>query len=411
MSQQSCGISNNIPMVVVSGPRGWYEEFMYAQRLKEIQPFRVMEVLARAGELEALGHDVIHLEVGEPDFVTPAPIVVAGQKALLDGKTRYTEATGLKALRTEISSYYGAMGVAVDADRIIVTTGASGGLTLLSALLLNPGDEVLTTDPGYPCNEVFAQLVGGTARSIVTSPATGFQPTVAQIEENWGAHTRGVLFASPANPTGTMLNADAVAQIADYTRGQSGFFILDEIYQGLVRGETYRSGLSIRDDIFILNSFSKYFGMTGWRLGWLVVPDAAVEPVTRLAQNLFICASTPAQHAALEAFSPDAMAIHEARAREFDARCERLYEGLVQLGFTIPVKPEGAFYLYVDVSHTGLHSREFCRRLLDEYHVAVTPGADFGAAYEARYVRFAYTTSIAVIDNALARLRQALEAW
>ena len=384
---------------------------MFARRLNEIQPFRVMEVLARAGELEAAGHDVIHLEVGEPDFVTSEPVVAAGQRALTEGKTRYTEATGLKALRMQISLYYRAMGVDVGPERIIVTSGASGGLTLLAALLLNPGDEVLTTDPGYSCNEVFAQLVGGVARPIVTSPATGFQPTPDDVAQNWNTHTRGVLLASPANPTGTMLSAQAVADISDYARRRSGFFILDEIYQGLVRGDVYRSGISVRDDLYILNSFSKYFGMTGWRLGWIVVPPAAVEPVTRLAQNLFICPSTPAQYAAIEAFSPDAMAIHESRAREFDARCERLYTGLLALGFTIPVKPQGAFYLYVDISHTGLHSRDFCRRLLDEYHVAVTPGADFGKAHEARYVRFAYTTSTASIDVALARLSRALKAW
>ncbi|NKC00147.1 MAG: aminotransferase class I/II-fold pyridoxal phosphate-dependent enzyme [Pseudomonadales bacterium] len=384
---------------------------MFAQRLDKIAPFRVMEVLARAGELEAAGHEVVHLEVGEPDFSTAAPIVEAGRVALADGKTKYTAATGIIPLREKIAAHYAELGVEVCPERIIITSGASGGLTLLSALLLNPGDEILITDPGYPCNEVFAQLVGGVPRPMIVTANNGFQPKVTDIRDAWTARTKGVLLASPANPTGTMLHSSDLQEIAGYVANQDGFFVLDEIYQGLVRGEVYRTGLSISQELFILNSFSKYFGMTGWRLGWIVVPEQAIEYVTRLAQNLFICPSTPAQYAALSAFDLDSMQIHEERAREFDARCERLYEGLLALGFQIPVRPNGAFYLYVDVSHTGLTSTEFCQRLLDEYFVAVTPGEDFGANENDRYVRFAYTTSMASIDLALDRLAQALQAW
>lgn len=384
---------------------------MFAQRLKKIAPFKVMEVLARAGALEAAGHEVVHLEVGEPDFSTAGPILEAGRVAIAEGNTKYTAATGIMPLREKIAAHYAELGVEVSPERIIITSGASGGLTLLAALLLNPSDEILITDPGYPCNEVFAQLVGGVPRQIVVDSNNGFQPKARDIQEAWTARTKGVLLASPANPTGTMLASSDLRAIVDFVATQRGFFVLDEIYQGLVRGDVYRTGLTISQELFILNSFSKYFGMTGWRLGWIVVPDEAIDYVTRLAQNLFICPSTPAQYAALSAFNPETMRIHEERARQFDARCERLYEGLLALGFRIPVRPQGAFYLYVDVSHTGLTSGEFCERLLNEYFVAVTPGEDFGASGSDLYVRFAYTTSMTSIDMALDRLADALQAW
>lgn len=384
---------------------------MFADRLNNIAPFRVMEVLARAAELEALGHRVVHLEVGEPDFVTSAPIVKAGQKALESGHTKYTQATGIPELREAIAAHYLSFGVQVAPERIIITAGASGGLTLLAALLLNPEDEMLITDPGYPCNEVFTMLAGATPKPMVVSPNAGFQPTVDDVDAAWSEKTKGILLASPANPTGTMLESDTMSQIASFVASRDGFFILDEIYQGLVHKESYKTGLQVTDRLFILNSFSKYFGMTGWRLGWVVVPEVAVDPITRLAQNLFICPSAPAQYAALEAFSSEALAVHESRAQEFEQRCARLYQGLTDLGFRIPVQPQGAFYLFVDVSHLGMGSQEFCRRLLDEHFVAVTPGADFGEHYADQYVRFAYTTSLTDIELALERIRDALEAW
>lgn len=384
---------------------------MFADRLQKIAPFRVMEVLSRAAELEALGHDVVHLEVGEPDFTTAPPIINAGLQALEAGHTKYTQATGIPELRQEISRFYAKQGVSVAPERIVVTAGASGGLALLAALLLNPEDEMLITDPGYPCNEVFTLLAGGVPVPVVVSPNAGFQPRLEDIERTWTERTKGVLLASPANPTGTMLHKETLAAIASFVDGKAGFFILDEIYQGLVHSDTYRTGLEMSDDLYILNSFSKYFGMTGWRLGWVVVPDEAIDPMTRLAQNLFICPSAPAQQAALAAFSPEAIDIHESRAREFEQRCERLHQGLIDLGFRIPVKPQGAFYLYVDVSHLGMGSHEFCRRLLDEYFVAVTPGADFGEHYADQYVRFAYTTGLSEIEVAIARIGDALEHW
>jgi len=384
---------------------------MFARRIEQIQPFIVMQVLERAAFHESQGLRVVHFEVGEPDFATAAPIVDAGQAALADGRTKYTAATGIPALRDAISEHYQRIGVHVSPDRIIITSGASGGLTLLAALLLDPGDELLITDPGYPCNEVFARLCGGVPSVIPVGANQRFQPSLEDVAAAWSPATKGILLASPANPTGTMLDAQTLAQIAGEVRRRSGFFILDEIYQGLTIDPAYQSGLQIVDDLFVLNSFSKFFGMTGWRLGWLVVPEAAVPAVTKLAQNLFISPSTPAQYAALDAFSPEAMAIHESRAATFVARAERMIAGLTKLGFAIPVKPDGAFYLYVDVSNTGMNGREFCWRLLDEYQVAVTPGEDFGAHQCERFVRFAYTTDEESIDLGLERIGAALRAW
>ncbi len=375
-----------------------------------------MQVLARAEQFSLAGHQVVHFEVGEPDFATAPPIVEAGQQALEDGLTKYTAATGIAPLREAIAQYYADWDVRVDPQRIVVTGGASGGLTLLTALLLNPRDELLITDPGYPCNEVFARMVGAVPKTIQVGPDTLFQPRPDDVAAAWGPATRALLLASPANPTGTVIGRSALAQIHAVVQQRDGFFILDEIYQGLYSARhagmaEYRSGLEVAQDIYVLNSFSKFFGMTGWRLGWIVVPSEAVEPVTRLAQNLFISPSTPAQYAALAAFETAAMDIHQQRARAFQQRAELLVNGLKKLGFGIPVMPQGAFYAYVDVSHTGLNSRDFCWRLLDEYYVAVTPGEDFGAHNSDRYVRFAFTTDEASIHEGLTRIDKALCAW
>ena len=370
-----------------------------------------MQVLARAQELEDEGHRIVHLEVGEPDFATAPPIVQAGQAALAQGQTKYTVATGIPPLRDAIAAHYAEFGVQVAPERIIVTAGASGGLALLSALLLNPEDELLITDPGYPCNEVFTRLVGARPVRVPVNANQGFQPSAADIQAQFSDTTRGVLLASPANPTGTLLSAEALGEIAATVRAAGKFLILDEIYQGITWNEGYRTGLAVADDIYVLNSFSKFFGMTGWRLGWVVVPPGAIEPMTKLAQNLFISPSTIAQYAALAGFSADAMSIHEARAEEFAQRCEVLSEGLRAMGFHIPVQPQGAFYLYVDVSHTNLDSRTFCWRLLDEFKVATTPGEDFGEHMSDRYVRMAFTTDMASIRLGLERIEQALDSW
>ncbi len=386
----------------------------YAARLGPITPFRVMELMERAKLLETAGHRVVHFEVGEPDFVTAAPIVAAGKRALDAGETKYTQALGIPALRTRIAEYYTEhLGVAVPEHRVVVTSGASGGLLLLSALLLNPQEELLMADPGYPCNEVFVHLVNGVPVRIPVNSNQDFQLAPGDVIGRWGSQTRGVLIASPANPTGTMLGRDTLRDLIAVVHEREGFVILDEIYQELVYDDSidYRTGLELADELFVLNSFSKYFGMTGWRLGWMVVPEEAVDGLSRLAQNLFISPSSIAQHAALAAFDPDAMEIHEARRVAFKKRRRQLLTGLEDLGFNIPVTPSGAFYLYVDVSHTALDSYDFCWRLIDEYQVATTPGIDFGEHDAGRYVRFAYTTDEESINLGLERLGEALAAW
>jgi aspartate/methionine/tyrosine aminotransferase len=386
---------------------------MFADRLQDIAPFRVMELMERAKLLESRGERVVHFEVGEPDFETAPSIVSAGQRALADGQTKYTQALGIPALRERIADYYRQnAGVAVPPERIVVTSGASGGLLLLCALILNHEDELLMADPGYPCNEVFARLAGGRPVQLPTQAASGFQLTAGQVRDAWTEQTRGLLLASPANPTGVMTGAQQLREVIAVCLGKQGLVNIDEIYQGLVYGEVeYRTGLEISDELFVLNSFSKYFGMTGWRLGWMVMPEAAVDAVTPLAQNLFISPSSIAQYAALAAFDDEAMAVHEQRRQIFQRRRDLLARGLQDLGLEIPVTPSGAFYLYVDISSTGMNSSEFCWRLIDEFHVAVTPGNDFGSADPDRYVRFAYTTSDEDINLGLTRLARALEQW
>ncbi|MEZ5561213.1 MAG: aminotransferase class I/II-fold pyridoxal phosphate-dependent enzyme [Pseudomonadales bacterium] len=388
---------------------------MFAGRVAHIAPFRVVELLERAKALELEGHRVVHLEVGEPDFPTAEPIVAAAHRALDAGATKYTQALGTPALRERIAAYYQeTSGIRVAPERVVVTAGASGGLLLLSGLLLDPGDELLVTDPGYPCNEVFVYLVNGVPLRVPLDPSRGFQLDVAHVAAHWGERTRGALVASPANPTGVVLPADVVTGLARLASDRGGVLIMDEIYQGLTfdaRAATYRSALELHDDLFVLNSFSKYFGMTGWRLGWMVLPEQAVEPVARLAQNLFISPSSISQHAALAAFDPDAIAIHETRRTAFARRMTLLADGLEALGLTIPARPAGAFYLYADVSRTGLSAPVFCRKLLEEYQVAATPGADFGENDADCYVRFAYTTDEGSIALGLERIAQALADW
>jgi aspartate/methionine/tyrosine aminotransferase len=370
--------------------------------------------MERAKALELDGYKVVHFEVGEPDFPTAGPIIAAGQRALSEGRTKYTQALGTPELRARIAAYYQeTAGVVVAPERVVVTSGASGGLLLLTALLLNPDDELLMPDPGYPCNEVFVGLVNGIPGRLNVDADHGFQVTAEMLERRWGAATRGVLLGSPANPTGSVIGRAELAGIIDVVHKLGGSLLLDEIYQGLIYAEQpeYHSGLEVNPDIFVLNSFSKYFGMTGWRLGWMVIPEAVTDDVARLAQNLFISPSSISQHAALAAFEPPSIEIHEHRRHQFARRRDLLADGLRDLGLKIPVDPEGAFYLYVDISDTAMTSEDFCWRLINEYQVAVTPGIDFGHFQAERYVRFAYTTSEADISLGLERISTALRDW
>lgn len=380
-----------------------------AARTADIQPFHVMALLARARELEAAGRSIVHMEIGEPDFPTAAPIVAAGQAALAAGYTHYTPAAGLPQLRAAIAGHYRARhGVAVDPARILVTPGASGALQLVLAALVDPGREVLMSDPGYPCNRNFVRLLEGRAVGVPTDAAHGYQLTPELARAHWSERTAAVLVASPANPSGTLLTREQLVELYALTRERNAALIVDEIYHGLTYGTDAQTALTIADDIFVINSFSKYFGMTGWRLGWLVAPESHVGALDRLAQNLFLAAPTLAQHAALAAFTPEAEAVFEERRQVFAARRDYLLPALRELGFGIPVEPQGAFYLYADCSRFTGDSFAFCRDLLERAGVAVTPGIDFGSYRANAHVRFAYTTALERLQEGVARLRDYL---
>lgn len=381
----------------------------WSPRIDRIAPFRVMSLLETAQAREAAGHDVIHLEVGEPDFATPEPVVAAGQAALAAGHTRYTPAAGLPALREAIAGHYAEhFGAEVDPRRILVTPGASGALLLASQLLAGPGDRVLMADPNYPCNRHFMALAGAEVDTVPVGPESGWQLDAELVAAHWRDATRLAMLATPSNPTGHMLDAGRIAAVAETVAARGGALLVDEIYQGLCYDLAPLSVASVTSDAFVVNSFSKYFGMTGWRLGWLLAPDAAVEPLTRLAQNVFLAAPTPAQHAALAAFTPECREILEARRAELGRRRDALLGGLARLGLAPSLPPQGAFYLWLDISRYSDDSQAFCRRLLEEENIAITPGIDFAVAGGERHVRIAFTTGIARLEEAVARLERFL---
>ncbi len=381
--------------------RGWTE------RAREIDSFKVMDLLKRAAELDAAGHDVVHMEAGEPDFPTAEPIVAAAQAALAAGHTRYTPAGGIPPLREAIAAFYQQRyGVSITPQQVLVTAGASGALLLAFALLAAPGSRFLLADPGYPCNRQFLRLLEARGQLVPVGPETNYQLTPELIEQHWQADTAGVLLASPSNPTGSVVPAAQLAAIATTVDRLGGSLIVDEIYHGLTYGFDAETVLSVAPNAVVLNSFSKYFGMTGWRLGWLVAEEDAVAEMEKIAQNLFISPATLSQHAALAAFEPQTLAIFEQRRAAFAERRDRLVAGLRELGFGIPLMPEGAFYVYADASHLTDESYAYCWSLLEEDYLAVTPGADFGCHHPERYIRFSYTTGLDRIELALARLRQ-----
>lgn len=376
-----------------------------AQRLSDIEPFHVVELLTRARQLEAEGRDIIHMEVGEPDFPTPEPIANAAINAIKSGKTLYTQALGLPELREAISQFYGQRyGVSVPASRIAVTNGASGALNLAFACLADPGSEWLLTDPGYPCNRHILRAFEGQAQNIPVGPETNFQPTPELLCQYWKPTSAGLLVASPANPTGTLLTLPKIAVLAEVCRNKNGHFLVDEIYHGLTYEIDAPTACAAGDDIWVINSFSKYFQMTGWRLGWMVIPEVYVRDVEKLAQNLTLCPSTPAQHAALAAFEPETIAILESRRSEFRRRRDFLAPALEAIGFRITARPEGAFYLYCDCSALADDSFALAKDLLEKTGVAATPGLDFGSNQPEKHIRFAYTTGVERLAEAVERL-------
>ena len=377
-----------------------------ARRAQGIEPFYVMEIVKEAERLAAAGRSIIHLSIGEPDFTAPPPVLRAAQAALEAGLSRYTPALGIDALRQAIADDYSQrLDQEVAKERIVVTAGASGALLLALAALLERDRKLLLPDPSYPCNRHFATVLEAGAQLLPCGPQTRFQPTAAMIDAAWNDATGGVLLASPSNPTGTSIEPAVLASIAEVVRRRHGFLIVDEIYLGLTYDHQPRTALALGSDIVVLSSFSKYFSMTGWRLGWLVAPEWLLPALERLAQNLYICPSAVAQHAALGCYTPEAMAIYEERRAEFSRRRDFLVPALRELGFGVPVVPDGAFYIYADIRRFGGNSWDFAFDLLRDTGVCVVPGRDFGTAETSHYLRLSYANTMARLQEAVDRLR------
>ncbi|MCW5603957.1 MAG: pyridoxal phosphate-dependent aminotransferase [Burkholderiales bacterium] len=373
--------------------------------MREIEPFHVMELLARAKALEARGRSVVHMEIGEPDFPTPRPVCEAGMRAVDKGDLFYTPALGLPELREKIAGFYRSRyGVEVSSSRIIITSGSSGALLLAAAVLVDPGDQVLMADPGYPANRHFVRMMEGEPVGVAVGADSQYQLTPELLERRWGDRTVAALLASPSNPTGTLVPDDAMRAMADFTARRGGALIVDEIYHGLVYEGDARTALRISENVFVINSFSKYFHMTGWRLGWMVAPERYVREIDKLSQNVYLSAPTPSQLAALAAFEPENIAILDARRDEFRARRDYLVPALRALGFGIPQMPQGAFYVYADCSRLAPDSYVFALDLLEKAGVAITPGIDFGANAPKKHVRFAYTQSLEQLREGVRRI-------
>ena len=390
-----------------------------SSRADRIEPFYVMEVAkaasALARDFARSDRPMIFLNIGEPDFTAPPLVQEAAMRAIRDGATQYTQATGLESLRERISGWYSErFGVAVPASRVVVTAGASAALQLTCLALIEAGDEILMPDPSYPCNRHFVSAADGCAVLIPTTAQERYQLSAAKVEEAWGDKTRGVLLASPSNPTGTSIHPDELRRIHAFVRAKGGITLIDEIYLGLSYDDTFgHTGLAIDDHVISINSFSKYFSMTGWRLGWMVVPEALVPVIERLAQNLFICPSTVAQHAALACFEAESITEYERRRAEFKARRDWFIPQLNAMGLTVPVMPDGAFYAWADCSAAcrklGVKSSwELAFALMEQARVAVTPGRDFGNADTRDFIRFSTASSLAQLQEAAARLKALL---
>lgn len=381
------------------------------ERARRVQPFHVMRLLGRARELEAQGRSIVHLEIGEPDFPTPEPIVEAGRAALAAGLTHYTGAAGLPALREAIAAYYGQRyWLDLAPERVLVTPGASGALQLVFSTLLDSGDRVVLGDPSYPCYRQVLSLMGCECVAVPLTAGAGYRLTAEQVRTAWVTGIKAVVVASPANPTGAVMSLDELAALHELCRSKGAALIVDEIYQGLTYDVPDATALTLGDrDLYVINSFSKYFGMTGWRLGWVAGPEDAVQVMERLAQNLFIAANTPAQHAALAAFGTETMAILEERRQRFRERRDRLFPALAALGFRLAQPPSGAFYVYARLPDgLGMDAMALATRLLEEAGVAVTPGQDFGDYRATEHLRFAYTRDVQQLDEAVRRIAEDL---
>ena len=390
-----------------------------SQRAQSIDPFYVMQVAKRAAQLERTlppdAQRMIYLCIGEPDFSAPEPVQAAANATIAKGATQYTEALGIFPLRQRIAQWYAQrFGVDVDPSRIVITAGASAALQLACLAFVNPGEEVLMPDPSYPCNRHILTAASARAVLLPCGPEQRYQLDASMVERHWGERTRGVLLASPSNPTGTSLDPQELRHIMQVVQDRGGVTMVDEIYLGLSFDDRFgQSALAFSDQVVSINSFSKYFNMTGWRLGWLVVPPEAVQAVESLAQNLYICASTVAQHAALACFESETLATYEQRRAEFKARRDYFIPALRALGFGVPVMPDGAFYAWADASmffeRLGVrNSSEFVEVVMNKAHLVLTPSQDFSDQDQGTHVRFSTASSMADLKEAIERLQSLL---
>jgi aspartate/methionine/tyrosine aminotransferase len=376
-----------------------------ARRAADISPFRVVEVMERAWRVEASGRSVIHLVAGEPDFGTPAPVVQAAARAMDGGRLHYTPALGLPELRDALAAYYAErLGVEVPDRRIVVTTGASAALLLAFGATVDPGGEVLVTDPGYPCNANLVKLYGGIPVGVPVDAGTGYQPGPGTLDGARTGATTGVLVGTPANPTGAVMPAADLEAVIGWAAATGLTCYVDEVYGELVYDRDPSTAASLSDDVFVIGSFSKTFGMTGWRLGWLVCPDWALDAVRRLAQNMYISPPAPAQAAGIAALQPEVWDEVAHRIEVLRRRRDVMVAGLRAVGFDVPRVPEGAFYAYAGCGALCGDSSELVDRLLNDAGVAVAPGNDFGAHRAAGHVRFSYAASTEQIEEALERM-------
>jgi aspartate/methionine/tyrosine aminotransferase len=378
----------------------------HAERLDHIEPFHVMRIITRAMELQSSGVDVVNLAVGEPDFPTPKLVVEAGLRALREDRMKYLPALGSDELRDAISKWYrDRYNIEVPANRVAITTGSSAALLLTMGVLVSPGDEILMADPGYPANRHFVSAMNGRAILIPVGPETNYQLTAGVVAKYWTDRTVGVMVASPSNPTGTSIKQDTLRDIHRVVQAKQGTLIVDEIYHGITFGLDACSSLEFADDIFVINSFSKYFAMTGWRLGWAVIPDGFIDSFEKLAQNLFISSPDLAQRAALASFHPDSIRECEAHRANYQEHRDFLLAELRDIGFKVPVEPTGAIYIYADCSKFSNDSFKLCEDLIENAGVAVAPGLDFGVYRANEHIRFSYPKPIPVLAEGVRRIR------
>ena len=378
----------------------------HAERLDHIEPFHVMRIITRAMELESSGVDVVNLAIGEPDFPTPKLVVEAGLRALREDRMKYLPALGSDELRDAISKWYrDRYNIEVPANRVAITTGSSAALLLTMGVLVSPGDEILMADPGYPANRHFVSAMNGRAILIPVGPETDYQLTADLVAKYWTDRTVGVMVASPSNPTGTSIKQDTLRDIHRVVQAKQGTLIVDEIYHGITFGVDACSSLEFADDIFVINSFSKYFAMTGWRLGWAVIPDGFIDSFEKLAQNLFISSPDLAQRAALASFHPDSIRECEAHRANYQEHRDFLLAELRDIGFKVPVEPTGAIYIYADCSKFSNDSFKLCEDLIENAGVAVAPGLDFGVYRANEHIRFSYPKPIPVLAEGVRRIR------